>query len=73
MPASIIELNQNYKSFRRKYKHLLLAAKREMDTPLQKGLVDSIAATAFSAGYNDPHRPAKPLDLKTRVWAKGVR
>lgn len=69
MTSSVIELQQNYREFRKRYGPMLRAAKREMNTPMQKALVDTIAATAFSAGYNDPHRPAKPIRLKG--WKAG--
>lgn len=70
MTASITELQLQYNAFRRKYGRMLRAARREMHTPLQKGLVDVIAATAFNAGFNSPNKPVKPLVL--RGWKAGV-
>lgn len=61
---NIRETQLAYKEFRKKYGPLLRAAKREMNTPLQKALVDRIAATAYSAGYNTPGKPATPVKLK---------
>lgn len=68
--TNINELQAAYRAFRKKYGPMLRAAKREMTTPLQKGLVDSLAAAAFSAGYNAPRKPAKPVQLKG--WKAGV-
>lgn len=63
-PAPFTEVQAGYRRFLRQYKNMLRGAKREMDTPLQRALVDQIAATAFSAGYNAPRKPVTPLVLK---------
>jgi hypothetical protein len=37
---------------------------------MQKGLIDQLAATAFSAGYNAPRESAERVKLKG--WKAGV-
>lgn len=69
MPAPLTEVQRGYKLFRKRYGPMLRAAKREMDTPLRKALVETIAATAFSAGYNTPRASTKPIALKG--WKAG--
>lgn len=59
-----------YKQFRKKYGPLLRAAKREMSTTLQRGVLETAVATAFAAGYNAPRTTAPPLKLKG--WKAGV-
>lgn len=56
-----------YMRFRRQYKHLLNSAKREMDTPMRKAIIDTIAVTAFVAGFNTP-RDEKVAPLKLTSW-----
>lgn len=58
------EVQAAYRAFRKQYKNLLRNAKREMDTPLRKALIDTIAATAFNAAYNNPRKPVAPVTLK---------
>lgn len=67
--APITEVQHAYRLFRKRFGRFLLNARREMDTPLRKGLVDVIAATAFKAGYNAPRTPAPPV--KQRGWKTG--
>lgn len=77
MTVSIIELQTQYRAFRKRYGPLLRAAKREMHTNMQRALVDSIAATAFSAGYNTPNKPTEPISLKgwkaKTLFGKGTK
>lgn len=68
--APILEQQQAFRAFRKRYVHMLRAAKREMTTAMQKSLIDTIAATAFAAGYNAPRVKAKPVTL--RGWKAGV-
>lgn len=55
-----------YKAFRRKYGKLLKSARTVMDTPVQRNVLEGVAATAFQAGYNAglTAEPTKPLKLK---------
>lgn len=68
--VNIVDLQKQYKAFRKKYGPMLRAAKREMSTTMQRGLVDSIAALAFNAGYNAPHD--RTQQVKLRGWKAGV-
>ena len=62
-----MKVQQGYRRFRRQYRHLLASAKREMETPLQKSLLDTIAAMAYNAGFNAPRdEPVK--QAKVRSW-----
>lgn len=67
MPSSVpplTEVQAAYRAFRKQYKNLLRNARREMDTPLRKALVDTIAVTAFCAAYSNPRKPVAPVTLK---------
>jgi hypothetical protein len=59
------EKTKAYKAFRKRYGPLLNSAKREMDTRLQKGLIDAVAGVAFSAGYDTPREDPKPVKLRS--------
>lgn len=56
---------RKYLQFRRKYARMINAAKREMDTPMQRGLVDALLATGYMAGLRDAGMEApKPMEIK---------
>jgi hypothetical protein len=62
-----VKQQRAYMRFRRQYKHLLKSARREMDTPMRKAIIDTIAATAFVAGFNTP-RDDKVPPIKLTSW-----
>ena len=58
---------QEYRSWRRKYKLLLKSARDQMDTPLQRNLIEAVAGTAFQGGFA-AGRNAPPEKLKLHPW-----
>jgi hypothetical protein len=63
------KVRRDYLEFRLTYRPLLRAAKREMDTTLQKNLLDTVAAMAFSSGYRAGAKNSPPVpSVKLRPW-----
>lgn len=58
----ILQKRKLYKEFRSKYRPFLINAKREMDTTLQKRLIDAVAALAFSSGFEAGRKPPEEVE-----------
>lgn len=59
---------EEYRVFLKKYRNLIMSARRSMDTPLQRNLMNAVAATAFQAGFNAGQRAEPGKKLKLRKW-----
>jgi hypothetical protein len=67
MPSALA--TQEYKRFRKAYRQLLKSARVQMDTPLQRNIIEAVAGTAFQAGFA-AGRNAPPEQLKLHPWTK---